>query len=510
MEEVIRDENPQLYAVITNNVNRIPDFDKTFTVATRWTNVSHSSSVWSSVYRELSNSVNWTDVFAIINGSGRASDIPTGRLCEFIQKFPTVLWVGLMTMVPDKDEPFRVIVAANRLDFLDDGLGLLREEFGLDDNSLDAMRRQLRPAKLTRLIMSEISSSNVAAEIVSMYNEEMSAIKKTYTKSILTKEVRRTPTIRWGILRVVMHSIWYLVDFTPGNWLHILTAHEKGVRVPEDIIERLIQLASLEVRDLPTLLVDFLIRYSYPKQLATLLSHNDSDDNYLKQLHHVATAPIAQIIINKARNIKYVAISLIRTNITTLEDDALDLLTALVEVNSIIYEIYSIASNCSDRFEDIRKLLNIAKVRDAIAINDIGGVYCYYSQVFQSLFASGYRRVSTNIIEVIRAMISPLTVINDMAMIETIINTLYTNDDYTAALLRDILAIPVVNNPENRRIANTLFDEASRQNDKPLSVLLAKTSLIDAKKVKKLKTTLDRHSHDYKDLARICAKSTTQ
>lgn len=156
----------------------------------------------------------------------------------------------------------------------------------------------------------------------------------------------------------------------------------------------------------------------------------------------------------------------------------------------------------SDNDNNIRKFLNIPKVRAEIN-NVIDGDNSYYSRLFKEFFSNGSWRFSNDLLATIRALISPMTIIRDMTMIERLIDTLHKTGDYTTTKLRDILAIPVQDTLENRKITNRLFDEAIRCSDKQLPILLAKTNLVDAQKVDKLLGRLNPNSHDYKDLIKV-------
>lgn len=509
MEELIRLENPELHHAIVNIIENVPDFYRLFEVRERWTNIDHNSVIWSNTYRELSNANGWSDVFTVMNSSScsrprecdyrRASDIPGTRLRKFIETFPTIVWLELMTVAKGKDGAFRMLVSSDRLDFLEYGMSLLRDEGG-HRSSFERLMPQLVPYKLNKLIMSEILTDNVAATLANMYDEQMFSIKKIYTKRMLMTEIRQ-PTIRWGILRLVSYSILYLIDFTTNDWLNILNAREKTVRVPEDIIERIVNLTILERDDVPRELIDFLVRYSYPEQLAIVLVHYGIDDVSLDGLINGATTlSIVKTIIDRVGTQPIVMLRLIRENITTLDDDALDLLAESSNVDSILYEM-RIIIRYSNRNNDVRKLLNIPKVRKAI--NEDLKESNYYSKIFEDFFLSGRWRVSNDLLATIRVLISPMTIVHDMTMIETLINTLHTIRDYTVTKLRDILAIPVRDTLENREIANRLFDDAIRRSDKQVPILLAKTYLVDAKKVAKLRERLNLNSQDYKELLKV-------
>lgn len=530
MEDIILAENADLHHTIITNIDDIPDFYRFFKVRERWINIDHKSVVWSNTYNELSNANGWSDVFAVMNTSactsrrsecvnGKASDIPAKRLREFIETFPTVVWLQLLTMGSGKDGPFRVLVAADRLNFVEEGIDLLKEEVGILRSSFERLRQLLRPVKLNKLIMNEVVTDNVAATLVSMYSEQMPSIKKIYTKRVLMTELRK-PTICWGILRVLSYSILYLIDYTTKDWLNILNAREKTVRIPEHIIERIVRWAIIEDPHVPQELVDFLIHYSYPQQLAMIFERSDIDVDYIRDMNNsaisttvylenlrgVKTLPIVKTIINKIGDNSVVIARLIRDNITTLEDDALMFLAEFLNVNHILYEMYIVMQYNNNRDNNIRKFLNIPKIQ--LAINNVAGDdYSYYYKIVQRFFTSGRWRLSNDLLATIRSLISPLTIIRDMTIVETIINTLHKTGDYTMTKLRDILAIPVQDTLENRKITNRLFDEAIRRSDKQLPILLAKTNLVDAQKVDKLLRRLNLNSRDYKDLLKVSERS---
>lgn len=119
-EEVIHTTNAEIHARIVNNIDLIPLFD----APQEWQ--QSTDAIWYAVYRELDASNQFDDVLDVLNiVAGKFNTLQESRLREFIDAFPTLTWMMLLGSRNGDSSAFCMLLAADRLDFITEGLELI-------------------------------------------------------------------------------------------------------------------------------------------------------------------------------------------------------------------------------------------------------------------------------------------------------------------------------------------------------------------------------------------------
>lgn len=119
-EDIIRTTNVEIHGLIVNNIDLIPLFD----APKEWR--QSTDAIWHAVYRELEGSNQFDDVLSVLNiVAGKFNTLQESRLREFIGAFPTLTWIMLLESRHGDSSAFRMLLAADRLDFIKEGLELI-------------------------------------------------------------------------------------------------------------------------------------------------------------------------------------------------------------------------------------------------------------------------------------------------------------------------------------------------------------------------------------------------
>lgn len=113
--EIIKEHDQSLYDFVRAKVDLIPNFLDNEDVIRRWNNVG--ASMWKSLVRELENIASYDVVTQQLDDAeGNFDDISDTILREYLETFPTLIWVRLL--LPDSESAFRLLIKIDRLDYL--------------------------------------------------------------------------------------------------------------------------------------------------------------------------------------------------------------------------------------------------------------------------------------------------------------------------------------------------------------------------------------------------------
>lgn len=499
-EEFIFEEDDMMHRLIDDNIAYIPDFHRLFQVRDRWVNFTHNLAIWSSAYHELSTANEWYDIFAVINTNKKASTISVDRLREFIDTFPTILWLSLLRTQSKKIGAFRILIAADRLNFIDNGIDLLEEELGKSD-LFNHLRKNIYPDSLTKLMMREIATINTATLLLELYKVQIPTFKNMYSKKHFMREVN-TSYSGWGIVRIALKTGLYS-NFNAKDWTDILNARDRSIDIPRDILEEVVSVTNPEQYDdyIQKELVDILLCANVPDILSIVLKRNHITDIHRYDrydLSCVSNLDTIRVILERSRRDDETAQRLLSyTVVENLEDDAIEFLCEVLTFTSILPIVFLHLRN--DAYEIARRIVNVLYIKNLIN-NDIE----YYNEYLNTITSIIYDSNDKFYSEKLRVIISPLNAMHDMHIISTVLREVYSAGDYGVKLLEDIVKIPVDDNDENRQAATNLFNETINQSQNELSVVIAKTYLIDVKKVQTLQSQWSSRSRIYKELEEVC------
>ena len=123
-EQGVAESNPELYDLIMKNQEIIPDFTA---VGESSHQSRHIGDMWSVVYKELENIGSYAKLWEVlkIRGMSFGLDFDRTTMRQFVVSFPTLTWVCLLNSYRGESNGFKLILSADRLDFIDEGVSRL-------------------------------------------------------------------------------------------------------------------------------------------------------------------------------------------------------------------------------------------------------------------------------------------------------------------------------------------------------------------------------------------------
>ena len=311
-ENIVRGNDPDLYELVSRDIDLIPLYSRDVESIKRWSGdveQGHREGIWASLYRELSAINQYADVMKIINSKNASfAKIPKGRLNEFIEAFPTVLWVLLLQTNSSSPNAFRLLEMADRLDWVDEVL-LKLTNVALQN----AAHVRVWPKSFTNPIIIALTSPEMAVKIWSHSHMPVHNARKIDGGRITETAAKG----QWGY-------VYYAVvprDFPlpPSFWRNLILNSPQ--RIPENLVIFLLDRINETTNDannfLPTLatrgyhdaLRIFLQRYPTVRSWVGIYPIPDVETAKILVEHNIWQSPVWW-----------------DNNIVTIDEDVLDYL----------------------------------------------------------------------------------------------------------------------------------------------------------------------------------------
>lgn len=316
-EEIIRDHDGDLYDLVIRDFHLVPLFSRDAENIKRWSygdvndHAERHNSVWASFYRELSNVSQYDDVMKILNSKNASfNKVPIERLKEFIEAFPTILW--LLSLQTNRSFPnaFRMLQAANKLDWLDESLRKLTNK----DAYVDAMIK-VWPRKFTKPIILMLTSPEMVNKLYNQMSDNMGNRQFGFNK------VRET--LKEGELGYAYYAAG--VESGPvipiSNWINYMILPINVI--PENLVMYILQkntgyVVNLSTTDATNILPGLVAR-NYTIAVDFLLENYKVD--FLIGSYPIPNVVVAQILV---KHDTWSTTTWWRQNITTMNLTVLD------------------------------------------------------------------------------------------------------------------------------------------------------------------------------------------